>query len=140
MRLGISHRAYRRQTVGHHRPHLPNVPVVVAPLLEYLNPVVGDGHAEAVVEAHAAILGLHARARHAADILGYGYGVGAQVVDELVCQGEVDDGIAVDTLVEEALAAVEIHISVVVVEHRCHSIEAVAVEMELLNPVFHVRE
>ena len=61
-------------------------------------------------------------------------------MNEFISQCEVDDSIAIYTLVKEALAAVEIDISVVVIEHRGHTVEAVAVEVVLLQPILHVRE
>ena len=61
-------------------------------------------------------------------------------MDQRVGQREVGDGVAVDPRVEEAFAAVEVDIAVVAVEHRGDAVEAEAVEMELVEPIFDVRE
>ena len=50
VRLGVGYGLDFGQAVGHHRPHLPDVPLLVGHLLQLLDPEVGDGHAQAVVE------------------------------------------------------------------------------------------
>ena len=140
MRLGVGHGLHSRQAVGHHRPHLPYVPLLVGNLLELFDPVVGDGHAQPVVEPDAAVVDGDAHARHAAHVLGDRHGRGAEVVDEAVGQRQVVHGVFVHPLVEVAVAAVEVDIAVVAVEHRRHPVEAEAVEGELVEPVFDVRE
>ena len=59
---------------------------------------------------------------------------------EAVGQGEVGESVPVDPLVEETVARIERDVAVVAVDHRRHAVEAVAVEMELVEPVFDVRK
>ena len=61
-------------------------------------------------------------------------------MDKLICKGEIYYCITVNTLVKKSLAAVEIDISAVVIQHRGYTIEAVAVEVVLLQPILHIRE
>ena len=86
VRLGIGYGLDTGQTVCHDRPHLPNVPILVGCILEHLDPEVGYRHAEAVVEPHAAVVWREADAGHAAYLLGYGYGRGAEVMHQTVCE------------------------------------------------------
>ena len=81
--------------VGEFPVYRGGMPVLVLLLLEELDPVVGDTHRHAVVEAHAAVLDLEGEAGHAAHLLGYGYGVGVEFVYELVGEGEVGYGVGV---------------------------------------------
>ena len=140
VRLGVGHGLDFGQAVGHHRPHLPDVPLLVGHLLQLLDPEVGDGHAQAVVESDAAVGDRDAHPRHAAHVLGDGHGRRPEIVREAVGQGEVGESVPVDPLVEETVARIERDVAVVAVDHRRHAVEAVAVEMELVEPVFDVRQ
>ena len=140
VRLGVGHGLHLGQAVGHHGPHLPDVPLLVGNVLQQFDPEVRDGHAEAVVEADAAVVDRTAHARHAAHVLGDGHGRGPEVVDQAVGQREVVQCVVVDPAVEEAVAAVEVDVAVVVVDHRGHAVEAEAVEVVLVEPVLDVRE
>ena len=140
VRFGVGHGLDVGQAVGHHGPHLPDVPLLVGDIFQQLDPEVGNGHAEAVVEADSAVVEGDAHPGHAAHVLGDGDGRRAELVDESVGEREVGDGILVDALVEEAFAGVERDVAVVVVDHRRHAVEAEAVEMELVEPVLDVRQ
>ena len=59
---------------------------------------------------------------------------------QAVGERQVGQRVAVDPFVEEAFAAVEVDITVVVVDHRRYAVEAVAVEMELVEPILDVRQ
>ena len=61
-------------------------------------------------------------------------------MNEFIRQREVDQSILIDTLVEELFATIEVGIAVVVIYHRGYTIEAVTVEVELIEPVLHIRE
>ncbi len=117
------------------------MPVVVAFLLESLYPEVGHAHGHAVVEADATVAEGQSQTRHAAHFLGYGYGVRPDLVYELVGQREVDYGVGVlASVVVVGISAEGFSQAVVVVQHRCDTVEAEAVEMEFLEPVFAVGE
>ena len=125
--------------------HLPEdaagLPVLVLQLLDGLNPIVGHIHRHAIVEAKAAVLELGSEARHARHLLSDGDGIGILLVNQAVGQREIANGIVVLVTIEVvAIAAKSLAQSVAIVEHRRHTIEAEAVEVELLQPVFAVRE
>ena len=140
VRFGIGHGFHFGQAVGHDVPHFPYVPLLVGHLLQLLDPEVGDRHPQPVVEPDAAVGDGDAHARHSAHVLGDGHGRRPEVVHQAVGERQVGQRVAVDPLVEEAFAAVEVDIAVVVVDHRRHAVEAVAVEMELVEPVLDVRQ
>ena len=140
VRLGVSHRLNLRQTVGHHTPHLVDIPILISLILQQFNPIVRNCHSEAEVETDTAILDCAAHSRHTAHILGNSYSLGTEVVNKFVCQREIDQSILVDTLVEELLSAVEVGISVVVIYHRGYSVEAIAIEVVLIEPILDIRE
>ena len=71
------------------------VPVLVLLLLEHLDPVVGDTHGHTVVKSQASVLYRKCQARHAAHLLGYGYGRWIDGVDQLVGKRQVGYGICV---------------------------------------------
>ena len=125
--------------------HLPEnarwLPVLVALLLDGLNPIVGDVHGHAVVEAVAAVLKLGSQSRHSRNFLGNGDGILVHLVDEQVGQRQVADGVVVLMTVEIVSIVAEcLSQTVTVVEHRGHTVEAEAVEVELLQPVLAVGE
>ena len=140
VRLGVGHRLHFGQAVGHHVPHLPDVPLLVGHLLELLDPEIGNRHPQPVVEADASVRVGNAHPRHARHVLGDRHVARAEVVYQPVGQRQIGQRVAVHPRVEETFAAVEIDVAVVVVDHRGHAVEAVAVEMEFVEPVFDVRK
>ena len=125
--------------------HLPedaaHVDILIAHLLDGLDPVVGDVHGHPVVEAIAAVLKACSKAWHSRHLLGDGDGAGVHFVDELVGEREIADGVVVLVAVEiVAVARKRLTKTVGIVEHGGDTIEAEAVEMELLQPVFAVGE
>ncbi len=94
------------------------VPVFVFLLLEGLDPIVGNTHGHAVVEAYAAVFERYCEAGHAAHLLGNGYCLGLHLMYEQVGKGEVDDGVGVLTaVVVVGIAAESFAEAVVVIEH-----------------------
>ncbi len=117
------------------------MPVLVFFLLERLNPVVGNAHCHAVVEADAAVAERKRQTRHAAHLLGDSNCRGLNLVYEYICEGKICEGVGILTAVvvvgirTEGLAE-----AVIIVKHRCDTIEAEAVEVIFLEPVFAVGE
>ncbi len=64
-------------------------------LLDGLDPVVGYAHRHAIVEAYASVLERACEPGHSAHLLGYGDGMGIDLMDEHVGKGEIGDGIGV---------------------------------------------
>ena len=93
--LGIVDGLFVGPPVGQFPEYGGRFPVLVLLLLDGLYPEVGDTHGHAVVEADAAVLELGGQARHAAHLFGDGDGARIYLVDELVGQSEVDDGVVV---------------------------------------------
>ena len=117
------------------------VPILVFFLLDELDPVVGDVHGEAVIKTIAARRKGRREAGHAADILGDGDGVGIHLVDELVRERQIADGVIVLMPIEIIAVAIEILAQpVTVIQHRRHAVKAEAVKMVFFQPVFAVRE
>ena len=117
------------------------MPFLVFLLLDHLDPVVGDSHGEAIVEAESAVFEFHGEAGHAAHLLGDGDGFGVDFVDEDVGQGEIDDGVGVlAAVVIVGVAAERLAEAVVVIEHRGDAVEAEAVELVFLKPELAVGE
>ena len=141
MRLGVGHRLHFGQPVGHHVPHLPDVPLLVGHLLELLDPEIGNRHPQPVVEADASVRVGNAHPRHARHVLGDRHVARAEVVHQPVGQRQVTDGIVILMTVEVVTIVTEgLTQSVTVIKHRSHPIETEAVEMELFQPVFTVRQ
>ena len=117
------------------------LPVFVAKLLDDFNPVVGDVHCQAVVEAVAAVLEGKCQAGHSTHLFGNGDGILVDSMNQLVGQGEISDGIAVlMSVVVVAIGHEALAEAVAVVEHGGDAVEAEAVEVELLEPVLAVGE
>ena len=77
-----------------------DIDVLIAYFFDGLDPVVGDIHGHAVVEAIATVLELGSQSRHARHLLGNGDGVGIYLVDEFVGKRQIADGIVVLVAVE----------------------------------------
>ena len=116
-------------------------PVLVLLLLDGLDPEVGDTHGHAVVKADAPVLELGRQTWHAAHLFGDGDGVGIDLVDKLVGQGEVDDGVVVlPAVVVVVVGAEGLSQPVVVVEHRGDAVEPESIEVKFVEPVLAVGE
>ena len=126
--------------VGEHAPEFVEIPVLVAAVLEQLDPVVRDAHGEAVGEADAAVFDRPAEARHAGHVLGDGDGAGFHVLDELGGELQIEDRVLVGVGAEVIVITAERLVAARVIEHRGDAIEAEAVEAELLQPVADVGE
>ena len=87
--LGIAHGLLVGAAVGELPEYRGGLPVLVALLLDGLDPVVGYAHGHAVVKAQAAVAVGACQARHAAHLLGNGDGVWVDLVYEHVGQGEI---------------------------------------------------
>ncbi len=117
------------------------MPVLIFLLLDHLDPVVGDAHGQAVVEAHAAILELRGDSRHTAHLLGDGYRLRVNLMDKYVGKCEVDKSVGILTaVVVVAIAAECLAETMVVVEHGGDAVEAETVELVLVEPEFAVGE
>ena len=139
--LGVADGLLVGAAVGRFPPDGRGVPVFVLLLLECLDPEVGDVHGHAVIEAVAAVLEACGEAGHAADLLGDGDGVRVDLMDELVGEREVDDGVAVlMSVVIVAVVAEGFAEAVAVVEHGGDAVEAEAVEAVLVEPELAVGE
>lgn len=84
-------------SVGQGEADVAEIPFFVLLLLEDLDPHVGDGHGESVVKANAAEGEGQAQGRHSRDILGHGYHIGIQLVEELIGQHEIHHRLLVHT-------------------------------------------
>ena len=138
--LGVCHRAYIGQAVGHNLPNLPHIPLLIGYLLQEFDPKVGDSHTQTIVESDTAIVDLLAHTRHTAHVLGNGYSRRAEVVNQSVGESEVCNCRSIDRFVEELLARIELGVTVVVIEHRGHAVETETVKVELVEPIFEIRE
>ena len=139
--LGIGNGLLVGTAVGEFPENRGGLPVLVLLLLDGLDPVVGDSHRHAVIEANASILHLASKAWHAAHLLGNSDGMRIHLMDELVGKGEVGDGIGVlVAVVVVVVAAKRLPQAVVVIEHRRDAIEAETVELILLEPELAVAE
>ena len=115
------------------------LPVLVALLLDGLNPVVGDVHGESVVEAIAAIADRCRESGHAAHVLGNGDGILVDLMYEVVGQSEIYDSLVIlMTIVVVAIAGEILAQAVTVVKHRGDAIETETVKMELVEPILAV--
>ena len=93
--LAIGNGALPLPTVRELPINARGMPILVFFLLDELDPVVGDVHGEAVIKTIAARRKGRREAGHAADILGDGDGVGIHLVDELVRERQIADGVIV---------------------------------------------
>ncbi|KAI3492991.1 hypothetical protein L1887_42366 [Cichorium endivia] len=136
VRLGIGDRLFQMTSVGEREADVAKVPVLVRLFLEQLDPHVWHGHREAVVEANTALRDGSAQRRHARDVLGDGDGVGVVLVDHVVGEHEVGDGLDVDGRAKVlVVAAAESGADAVVrVEHGGDAVEAETIESVLLHP------
>ena len=140
VRFGIGDRLDAGQTVGQDVPNGVYVPLFVGYLLELSDPEIRNGHAQAVVEADASVCGWNRDARHAAHLLGDRNGPGTEVVYQRIGQRKVGEGMLVYPCVEILFPSAEIGVSVMMINHRGHPVEPIAVEMKLVEPVFDVRK
>ena len=116
-------------------------PVLVAHLLDILDPEVGNTHRQTVVEAHAAFALRACQSGHSRHILSNGDGVFLHFVDQFVRQREIADCITIFVAVEITAIAVEILAQTVAeVHHRGYAVETESVEIVLIKPELAVRE
>ncbi len=128
-------------TVGQFPEYGCRVPVLVFLFFQCLDPVVGDSHCHAVVEANASVFEWNGESGHAAHLLGNRYGLRIYAVDQQVGEREICDCINIlIAVIIIAIAAEVLSESVVVVEHGGDAIEAESVEPVFLEPVFAVGE
>ena len=140
VRLGIGHRPHRGKPVGQHVPDLPDVPRLVGRILQHPDPEVGHRHPQPVVKPNTTVDHRRADARHAAHLLGYGYGGGFHLLHQLVGQRQVGQSGTIHLPAEEKIGPHALGVAVVGIDHRGHPVEAEPVEMELLQPVADVGE
>ena len=126
--------------VGEDAPEFVEVPVLVALVLEELDPMIRDAHGEAVGETNAALRVRAAQAGHAGHVLGDDDRAGLDFRNELVGEFQVKDGVLVRIGAEVIVVGAEGAIAVGVVEHRGDAIEAEAVEAIFLQPEANIRE
>ena len=62
------------------------------------------------------------------------------LMNQRICKGKVGEAVTIDIVVKEFFAAVEVSISVVVVNHRSYTIKTVSVHMELIEPILDIAE
>ena len=117
------------------------VPVFVFLLLDHLDPVVGDAHGHAVVEADAAVFELYGEAGHAAHLLGDGDSVGVHFMYEEVGERKVYNGVGV------LVAVVIVRISaecfseaMVIIEHGRDAVKPESVKSVFILPELAVAE
>mmetsp|Transcript_103716 Transcript_103716/g.246931 ORF Transcript_103716/g.246931 Transcript_103716/m.246931 type:complete len:206 (-) Transcript_103716:960-1577(-) len=137
MALGIGNRLLAPSSaIAHRRDNLVHSPVLVLDILEKRDPHVWQGHGKPIVEADATFSDGHTQARHAGNILCDHHSIWSHTSNQLTCQHQVDNCIHVRGHSEVLLVvAGEAHVkAVVVVQHRCHTVEAEAVTVVLLQP------
>ena len=61
-------------------------------------------------------------------------------MNKFICQREIDQSITINTLIKELLTSVKIGISVMVIYHRGYTIETIAIKVELVKPILHIRQ
>ena len=141
VRLGIRDGLLVSAAVGHLIEDMAGFPVFIFHLLNHLNPEIGDTHSQAVVKADAAILDGISESGHARHLLSDGDSRTLHLMDELIGEGEVADGIAV--LVEVVIIAIAAEIlaeAVTAIDHRGDAIKAEAIEVILIQPELAVGE
>ena len=117
------------------------IDVLIAHLLDSLNPIVGDVHGHTIVETIAAILELSCESRHSRYFLGNGNSLWIDLMNQAVGQCEVADGIIILMSVEVVAITTEgLTQTVRIVKHRGDTVETETVEVELLQPILTVRE
>ena len=115
------------------------MPVLILFLFQHLDPVVGHTHSHAVVKPDAACLERRSKSRHTAHLLGNGDSLAVHLMDEFVGKGEISDGIGVlTTVVVVAIGAECLPEPVVIIEHRCHTVETKSIKLVLIEPEFAV--
>ena len=107
VRLAIRDGLLVGTAVFHFPEDAADVDILVAHFLDGLDPVVGDVHRHAIVEAVTAILELSCKAGHAGHFLGNGDGVLVDLVNQAVSQRQVADGVVVLVTIEVVTIASE---------------------------------
>ena len=121
--------------VGNLVPEEADGPIFVAHVAHQLEPALGHAHRHPVVKADALLGEGRADAGHPAHVLGHGERVGADGVDDLVGEGEVGLRVLVHGAVEVHSVVGEVDAQAVMeVEHRGDAVEAVAIEVILIEP------
>lgn len=138
--LGVGHGLFAIASVRKLIPKDVKVPLFVGGVFEEFDPVVGDAHAEAIVEAESAVGGGLAAAGHAGKIFRDSEGPRKDFTDEGVGELKVGNSAPVDAVVEVFVVVVEGGVAMMVVEHGGDSIEAEAVEAEVFKPIGKVGE
>ena len=82
MRLGVVNGALIGATISKLLPDLRYVPILVAGVLEELNPVIRDAHRQTIIKTDPALLYGCRKAWHAANLLGDSYRIGANFVNK----------------------------------------------------------
>ena len=141
VRLSISDGLHVGKPVGHGEEELVHVPLLISLVFQHLNPEIGQSHSETVIEADASILNLCADSRHSAHIFSYCNILIINIMNEFVGQLQICHSIVVDVIAEIFPRVIErLTNAVILIQHRGHAIETVAVEMIFLKPITHIRQ
>lgn len=136
VRFGIGHRILAPPAIGQCVHNVAHVPVIVAGLLEQLDPFVRYGHAEPVIEADATFVDRTTEGRHARHILGYCDDLVVDFVQQIIGERQINDSIGVHVQAEilVVVAAEALANTARVVQHRGDAIKSVPVEVVLVVP------
>ena len=135
MTLGIGDGLLVLTTVGHLPEHAGWFPVLIGLFLDELDPIVGHIHRHAVIKSVTAMLDGSCQSRHTRHLLGNGDSILVHLMDEVIGQCEVTNGITI--LIEVVVVAIpteSLSQAMAAIEHRGDTIEAETVELVLLHP------
>ena len=138
--LGIGDGGLAPPPVGEHTPQLAKIPILVALVLEQLDPVIGHAHRKPMGETHPTLGDRPAQPRHAGHVLGHQQHAGFQTPRQRRGQLQVEDRILIGIAAEVVVVAAKGPVTTRMVQHRRDTIEPEAVEAEFLKPVAHVRQ
>jgi hypothetical protein len=141
MGLGIGDGLFLPAAVVEGMPHFVEVPFFVLLVLEDLDPVIRDAHAQAVIKAQSALFYLATGSWHAAHILRNAEAIGFEGVDEVVGQLQISDGIPLGSFLEVFVVVIKANsLTMMEIKHGSYAVKTVAIKVKFLEPVGHVGE
>ncbi len=131
---------FAKTAVCEDAPELIKIPLLVAGVLEQLDPVIRDPHGEAMGEADPALGIRAAKAGHARHVFCHHDGTRLDLGDQFIGELEIQNCLLIGIVAKIIIIGTERPVAVRMIKHRGDAIEAEAIEAELLQPVADVGE
>ena len=139
MTFRIRDRLFILSTVGYFPEHTGRLPVLVNLFLDSLDPVIRDVHSHTVIKSVTAIFYFGRKSRHTGNFFSNRDSLRIDLMNQLIRQCQVANGIAVLMTIEVISVITECFSQpVAIIQHRRHTVKTESVKLIFFQPVFTV--